>query len=100
MDSFEQTTGTVAPRKSAFGDSAVWMRGLYMIGAVAAFGIGQTMLVATAIVQFLWVLFAGEPNAQLTSFGGSLSQWIGDTARFLTFSSETKPFPWAPWPTN
>ena len=100
MEPFEQTTtGAVAePRKSTFGDSATWMRGLYMFLLALAFGIGQTLLCVTAIAQFLWLLFSGAPNAQLTRFGGSLAQWLGDTARFLTCGSEVKPFPWASWP--
>jgi hypothetical protein len=99
MDPFEQTNTSVpVQRKSSFGDVAVWMRGLYMLLLVLAFGIAQTLLCVTAIAQFLWLLFSGEPNAQLTRFGSSLARWVSDAARFLTFSSEVKPFPWAPWP--
>jgi hypothetical protein len=85
-------------RKSSFGDSAVWMRGLYMLLLALAFGVGQTLLCVAAIAQFLWLLFAGEANAQVARFGESLSRWLSDTARYLTCASEVKPFPWAPWP--
>jgi len=99
MEPFEQTTTPVAePRKSTFADTAVWMRGLYMLLLALAFGIAQTLLCVTAVVQFLWLLFTGEKNAQVTRFGGSLSRWLGDAARFLTGVSDTKPFPWASWP--
>ncbi|MFN3624599.1 MAG: DUF4389 domain-containing protein [Hyphomicrobium sp.] len=101
MEPYEQTTTGAASeqRKSSFGDTAVWLRGLYMLLLAVAFGIAQTLLCVTAIIQFLWLLFSGEPNNQLTRFGSSLSRWFSDAARFLTFGSDVKPFPWAPWPT-
>jgi len=99
MEPFEQPSGVVTePRKPAFGDSAVWMRGLYMLLLALAFGVAQTLLCVTAIAQFLWLLFAGEGNGQLTRFGVSLARWLSEAARFLTLASEAKPFPWAPWP--
>jgi hypothetical protein len=49
-------------------------------------------------VQFLWLLFAGEPNPAIVQFGRSLSRWLADTGRYLLCSSEAKPFPWASWP--
>ncbi len=100
MEPSEQSsTPTVTPeRKSTFGDTAVWMRGLYMLLLALAFGIAQTLLCVTAIAQFLWLLFSGEPNAQLVKFGSSLAKWVAETARFLTFASDVKPFPWAAWP--
>ena len=100
MEPIEQTSpGAAAPeRKSSFGDAAVWMRGLYMLLLALAFGIAQTLLCVTAIAQFLWLLFSGEPNAQLVKFGSSLAKWVAETAKFLTFGSDEKPFPWAAWP--
>jgi hypothetical protein len=100
MEPIEQTTNTpvTEQRKSSFGDSAVWMRGLYMLLLVLAFGVAQTLLCVTAIAQFLWLLFAGEANGQIAQFGNSLSRWLADTARFLSCASDAKPFPWAPWP--
>ncbi len=100
MEPYEQTTPTAVTeqRKSTFGDTAVWLRGLYMLLLALAFGIAQTLLCVTAIIQFLWLLFSGEPNGQLTRFGSSLARWFSDAARFLTLASEVKPFPWAPWP--
>lgn len=80
------------------GRSAIWMRGLFMLLLMLAFGIAQGLLWVTAIVQFLWLFFAGEPNALLVRFGKSLSLWLAETARFVTCATEEKPFPWAPWP--
>jgi hypothetical protein len=78
--------------------TAVWMRGLYMLILILAFGFSQSLLAMTAFVQFLWLLFAHEPNRLLARFGKSLSLWMAQTARFLTCASEEKPFPWSDWP--
>jgi hypothetical protein len=80
------------------GTSAVWMRGLFMLLFLLAFGIAQTLLWATAIVQFLWLLFAGESNGLLVRFGKSLSLWLAEAAQFITCGTDAKPFPWKAWP--
>jgi len=76
----------------------VWMRGLFMLLLMIAFGIAQGLLWLVAIVQFLWLFFAGEPNRFLMRFGASLALWLGETARYVSCATEAKPFPWAPWP--
>jgi hypothetical protein len=78
--------------------SDVWMRGLFMLLFIIGLGIGQWLLNALAIVQFLWLLFTREPNPALAGFGHSLSIWLAEVGRFLTCASEEKPFPWKPWP--
>jgi len=77
--------------------SDVWMRGLFMLLLVIGFAIGQWLLNVLAIVQFLWLLFAREPNLMLASFCNSLSIWLAEVGRFLTCASDEKPFPWRPW---
>jgi len=95
MEPIEQTTDQ---RRVSFGNSAVWMRGLYMLLLLLAFGVAQSLLCVTAVAQFLWLLFAGEANNLLAQFGKSLSRWLADAARYLTCAADMKPFPWAPWP--
>jgi Domain of unknown function (DUF4389) len=77
---------------------ATWMRGLFMFLLLLAFGAAQGVLWLLAIVQFVWMLFSGEANVNLARFGKSLSLWLAELARFVSFASEVKPFPWAPWP--
>ena len=76
----------------------VWMRGLFMLLFISGFAIGQALLTLLAFVQFLWLLFARESNQFLAHFGNSLSLWLAEIGRFLTFASDEKPFPWRPWP--
>lgn len=76
----------------------VWIRLLYMILfwfllVLARFAVGLL-----AVLQFLLVLLTGAPNEHLRSMGGSVGVWTLQTMRFLTFSSDAKPFPFQDWP--
>lgn len=77
--------------------SPIWMRGLYMIVFAIFFAIAETVLGVLALVQFFWMLFAGERNQAIADFGQSLGLWIRRVVEFQTGASEEKPFPWAPW---
>ena len=85
-------------REASSPRSVVWMRGLLMLVFIFAFGVGQSLLYLTAVVQFLWLLFAQEPNRLLADFGKSLARWLAETARFLSCAAYAKPFPWGAWP--
>ena len=76
---------------------SIWLRGLWMLILVALFGVAETVLLCAAVLQFAWMLFAGEKNAFLAEFGGSLGKWLNKTALFQTGASEEKPFPWTKW---
>ena len=89
---------TSSEHTSTLRNRTTWMRGLFMLLLLLAFGVALGLLWVTALVQFLWLLFAGEPNAAVARFGRSLSRWLADTGRYLVCASEVKPFPWAPWP--
>jgi Domain of unknown function (DUF4389) len=99
MEPIQTTAPTTTPeRPSTLSNPATWMRGLFVLLLLLAFGVAQGLLWVGALVQFLWLLFAGEPNPALVRFGRSLSRWIADTARYIVCASEAKPFPWAAWP--
>jgi hypothetical protein len=76
----------------------IWKRGLFMLLFGIGFSIGQVVLNAIAIVQFVWLLAKRERNENLARFGASLSTWFADASRFQSCASDDKPFPWRPWP--
>lgn len=90
------------PETTSKGEPAskrpIWMRGLFMLLLMIAFGFAQGLLWILAVVQFLWLLFADEPNAFLIRFGKSLSLWFAETTQYVTCVSDVKPFPWSAWP--
>jgi Domain of unknown function (DUF4389) len=75
-----------------------WMRGLFMFLFMIGFAIGQALLNVLAVVQFVWLLVAHEPNQLLARFGNTLSIWLAEIGRFLSCATDDKPFPWRPWP--
>ena len=91
----EKTTpSNTAPYKN----TQTWMRGLFMLLFVFFYHLAVTLLGAVAIIQFAWVLATGRHNPQLTEFGAGLSRFFYQLVRFLTFNSDTKPFPFSDWP--
>lgn len=78
-------------------DKSVWLRGLWMLVLAVLFGIAETVLLAAAVIQFLWMVFAKEKNRFIADFGKDLSAWLSKTARFQTGASDEKPFPWSSW---
>jgi hypothetical protein len=71
--------------------------GLHTVFAIA-FNVAEVVLWAITAVQFLFKLFTGVANQQLRGFGQSLGTFMYDVILFLTFRSDEKPFPFAPWP--
>lgn len=91
-----------SPKPSAAGpdtgDSrAVWARGGWMLVLLILFSIAQTLLVATAVLQFGWMLFTRAKNPHIAEFGAKLGNWMAMTARFEALASDDKPFPWSEW---
>lgn len=72
----------------------LWMRGLYMLILAVLFGVAETLLVVSALVQFGWMVFAKQKNAFIAEFGADMGRWMSDVAAFQTGQTEDKPFPW------
>ena len=76
----------------------VAVRGLFMILMAIVFHLSGTLLFLVAVVQFVFALLADAPNARLAAFGRNLGQYVRQNAEFLTFGTETMPFPFSDWP--
>ena len=79
-------------------DTNVWIRLLYMILFWIIYCVAEVVLGAIVVFQFLFVLFSSNRNEKLLAFGGQLSTFIYQVLRFLTFNSETRPYPFDEWP--
>lgn len=75
-----------------------WSRLIPMIVLMICFGLAEAALYIIALIQFIWALINEEPNEQLADFGAALSEWMSQDAKYLSYASEEKPFPWASWP--
>ncbi|WP_114284538.1 DUF4389 domain-containing protein [Candidatus Halocynthiibacter alkanivorans] len=91
-DGFERDAEIFEPR------DGVWMRGLWMLVVAFLLSVARFVTLVAALIQFGWMLFAGEKNDNITAFGISLARWTARAVLFLTGASEEKPYPWRRWP--
>lgn len=84
--------------KDSLSRSQTWIRGLYMLLFYIIFSIAELVLALVVIFQFVLLLITGKTNERLLEFGDDLSVFIYQVLQFLTFNTEEKPFPFAPWP--
>lgn len=83
-----------------YKDRKTWTRGLFMLLFIALYHLTAAIVAAVAVLQFAWKLAIGETNPRLTAFGEGLSRYFYQIARFLTFNTDDKPFPFADWPSH
>lgn len=77
-----------------------WTRGLYILLFVVIYNIAEIVVYAVVILQFLFTLFSGNRNAQLQSLGRNLSTFIYQVFMYITYNSDERPYPFAPWPSD
>ena len=84
--------------KENFTRRGIWLRLVYMVVFIVSFNVAELVTFAVAAFQFLTSLFTGQPNDRLTQFGQNLARYLQQIVTYLTFATEDKPFPFAPWP--
>ena len=77
---------------------SIILRVLWMLLFVLVWQVAQTLLGVLVLVQLIYRLVYGSPNASLMNFGDSLSQFLAQIGRFGSFHTEQKPWPFADWP--
>ena len=70
-----------------------WMRLVFMVLMGIAWSITVFVTSVIVVVNFLYVLFTGKTHEQLTEFGHSLATYLFQIVEFMTFNTETRPFP-------
>lgn len=75
-----------------------WLRLIFMLLFAALLQVASIIMWVLVLLQFIFSLITGQDNINLRKFGYSLSTYIYQTLKFLTYSSEEKPFPFADWP--
>lgn len=80
--------------------SGIFQRAIYMLLFAFLLGVAKFVIFTVVIVQFLLVVVTGSVNSQLLRFGQSLSMYNYQILLFLTFNSETHPFPLSDWPST
>ena len=81
-------------------DKDTWLRFVYLVVFGVAFYLSVLLTFAASILQFLTKLFSGSSFSGLSEFGDNLATYQAEVTRFLTFASDEKPFPFAPFPSK
>jgi Domain of unknown function (DUF4389) len=81
-------------------DKDTWLRFVYLVVFGIAFYISVLITFASSVLQFLAKLFSGSAFEGLAELGYNLATYQAQVTRYLTFSSDEKPFPFAPFPTR
>ena len=87
------------PARQAEHESLV-LRLIWTILFAIGWQLAELLLMLVVLIQFLHRVFKGVLHRGLLEFGDSLAQFLGQTARYLTFASDDKPWPFASWPAS
>ena len=85
-------------KKANLKNSSAWVRLAYMFLFTLLLMAARLVITLVVIVQFLLVLITGSDNVNLRNLGQGLGKWVYQTILFLTFNTESKPFPFDEWP--
>lgn len=76
----------------------MWLRIVWMLILAALTSLATSLLIVAAILQVIAKLVDnGTPNERIKVFGEGLARWFARTARYQTFATDEKPFPWSGW---
>jgi hypothetical protein len=74
-----------------------WKRIFFMLVFAAIGALVRMILWAVIVLQVASTLLTGKANQNVLSFGSSLSVYTYHILLFLTFNTETLPFPFSTW---
>jgi len=75
-----------------------WIRGAFVLLFLLAMRIAGLLVFVVAVFQFLHTLFAARANLKAQRFGKALGSYLNETAQFVSYSVDTKPWPFSEWP--
>ncbi|SFX06612.1 DUF4389 domain-containing protein [Marinospirillum alkaliphilum] len=84
--------------KERLKDESYWLRLPFMVLFFLAWKLTELVLIGVILVQVVYRLVMGEPQQQLQQFGSQLTVYAYQLFRYLTFNTDTKPFPFSEWP--
>jgi hypothetical protein len=75
-----------------------WLRGLFIVVFGIIFYALYLIIWLLVVFQFVVKVVTGNINTNLLGFSDSLTQYAYQVLRYMTFQSEERPWPFAPWP--
>ncbi|MDH5785810.1 MAG: DUF4389 domain-containing protein [Chromatiales bacterium] len=80
------------------GGEGIWIRALYMLLFVLLYSVAEFVMVAVVLVQFGYRAINDASHPRLLSLGASISRYIYQVLRYLSFNTEIMPYPFSEWP--
>lgn len=74
-----------------------WVRGLFILLFAAIYSVAEIVLAALVVFQFGHLLLSARRNANALRFGASLSRYLYEVLRYVTFNLDDRPWPFSPW---
>jgi Domain of unknown function (DUF4389) len=76
---------------------STWKRIFFMLIFAAIGGLVRMLVWAVILLQIASVLLTGNPNDNVLRFGRNLSLYTYHILTFLTYNTETLPYPFSEW---
>lgn len=95
----ENENGT--PIEQNLKSRSTWVRFLFICIYAALVWLASLVGAFVVVLGFFWKLFTGEINTQLRQAGQGIASYIFQAIRYMTFNTDTKPFPFGEsWPSG
>ena len=75
----------------------IWKRIFLMLLFAVVITIVRWLAWAVILLQLFFTLISGEKNSHILNFGRGLAVYDYHLLLFLTFGTDTLPFPFSPW---
>jgi hypothetical protein len=75
-----------------------WLRGLFILLLGLLGFLGQLILVAAVVFQFVSTVITAERNHQLLAFTRALASWLHQVMDYISFNRDQRPWPFDTWP--
>lgn len=75
-----------------------WMRLIYMLILGVLLNLAGVVMWVLCGLQFLFVLGSGGDNRHLRRMARTITRFMEQGLLYVSYNSEHKPFPFAPWP--
>ncbi|WP_062269958.1 DUF4389 domain-containing protein [Endozoicomonas arenosclerae] len=75
-----------------------WLRLLFMVLFYMVANLAGLLILVISVVQVAHGFIKTEPNSRLLEFSSGLNQYFYQIIQFMTYNSDTKPYPFSDWP--
>jgi hypothetical protein len=81
-----------------FKNISTWTRGAFILLFAITFWIVKLAVWAIVVFQFGHALLTGKLNDQLLGISRALVAFMNQILLYVTYTTDTRPFPFADWP--